>query len=107
MGLDITDLKLNQYYRSIFNSGLRYLLRNDSTRRRCPGFEADQYESDASFPEPWHSILENTQLPAYFLFTYWELSQDLQYTSQIGSERMKLFDNIIRSLNWPRDIGGW
>ena len=103
MGLDIKDLKLNQYHRSILNSGLRYLLQSESSTQQDFTSETKDNSATSQFPEPWDTIFQDTKPPIYCFFTYWELSYDLQYSTEISAKRMHLFKNIIGSLNWPED----
>jgi len=103
MGLDIKDLKLNQYHRSILNSGFRYLLQSESSTQQDFTSGTSGNSSPRLFPEPWQSIFQDTKPPIYCFFTYWELSYDLQYSSEKSAKRMHLFKNIISSLKWPEE----
>jgi hypothetical protein len=94
MGLDLTDLNLQEPLRSWYRSGLRYLL-PPVERQGSP--EA----GSTPLPEPWHSLSAQLDPPHPHVWTYWELALDL--SGHGDPERFRLFRRILQSLQWPEE----
>ena len=102
MGLDLKDLNLNQYYHCWFKSGLRYILHTDNqpdTNNRTNSNPATKLD----FPEPWESVLKTTNPPVPIVLTYYQLPEDLGNSHMFDNNRIQLFQNILKALNWPKE----
>ena len=102
MGLDPAQLKLNPQWLPFYRSGLRYILRPESS-----GADASLEQGGGSCPSRDGLLrrLDGLSPPYTALITYWNLCFDLagaQRTEQ-SAQREELFGRMLSSLAWPGD----
>lgn len=104
MGLDFKDINLSEPLLSWYQSGIRYLIKdNHSSQENNHSTKSNKAipSKGSFFPEPWDRIFKHLNPPHPHIWTYWELAEDM--TPNFSKQRQTLFNNIVKALHWSKN----